>query len=136
LVVDAVLAEWIEAADLILLGADAITPDVVINKVGTEPLLRAAHGVGVPAYVLADSSKWLPAALARHCRVRDEPAGEIVRASLPNVHVHNWYFGTSALSLVTGVVWEGGVARPGEIRRRIARLPVSETLVTLLAKAP
>jgi len=135
LVVDAVLAEWMDAADLILLGADAITPDVVVNKVGTEPLLRAAHGVGVPAYVLADSSKWLPVALARCWRVRDEPAGEVLRSGIPNLHVHNWYFGTSALSLVTGVVWEGGVARPGEIRRRTARLPVSETLVNLLAKA-
>jgi hypothetical protein len=85
--------------------------------------------------VLADSSKWLPAALARHWRVRDEPADEIVHPRLPNVHVHNWYFGTSGLGLVTGVVWEGGVARPGEMRRRIARLPVSETLVNLLAKS-
>jgi len=135
LVVDAVLAEWIEAADLILLGADAITAEVVMNKVGTEPLLRAAHGARVPAYVLADSSKWLPAALARHCRVRDEPADEILRPRIPNVHVHNWYFGTSALSLVTGVAWEGGVARPGEFRRRIARLPVSATLANLLAKS-
>jgi translation initiation factor 2B subunit (eIF-2B alpha/beta/delta family) len=134
LVVDAVLAEWVEAADLILLGADAITPDIVVNKVGTEPLLHPARRVGVSAYVLADSSKWLPAALARHWRVRDEPADEIVRPRLPNVQVHNWYFGTSGLGLVTGVVWEGGVARPGEIRRRISRLPVSRALVNLLEK--
>jgi translation initiation factor eIF-2B subunit delta len=134
-VVDAVLAEWIEAADLILLGADAITPDVMVNKVGTEPLLRAAHDIGVPAYGLADSSKWLPVALAHYGHVRDEPAEEILRPGLPNVHAHNWYFGTSTLSLVTGVVWESGVTRPGEIRRRIARCPVSGTLVNLLAQA-
>jgi len=134
LIVDAALAEWVEAADSILLGADAITPDVVVNKVGTEPLLRAAHGVGVPAYVVGDSSKWVPVALARHCSVRDEPADEILRSDIPNVQVHNWYFGTSALSLATGVAWEGGVARPAEVRRRIARLPVSAGLVKLLGK--
>lgn len=134
LVVDAVLAEWIEAADLILMGADAITPDVVVNKVGTEPFLQVAHRTGIPAYVLADSSKWLPVALARHCHVRDEPAVEIVRPKVPNVQVHNWYFGTSALSLVTGVVWEGGVAQPDEIRGRIARLSVSRALRKLLGK--
>jgi methylthioribose-1-phosphate isomerase len=48
--------------------------------------------------------------------------------------VHNRYFDQSPLTLVTGIVWEGGVARPGEIHRRIARLPVSKPLVTLLAK--
>ena len=132
LTVDAALTEWVETADLILLGADAITPDVVVNKVGTEALLRAAHGIGVPVYVLADSRKWLPRTLAGYCRVRDEAPGEVLRPGIPKVQVHNWYFGTSALSLVTGVVWERSVARPAEVRRRIARMPVSAGLVELL----
>jgi translation initiation factor eIF-2B subunit delta len=134
LTVDAALAEWIEAAGLALLGADAITPDVVINKVGTEPILHAARRIGVPAYVLADSSKWLPPLLARFWRVREEAPEEIARPGVPKLRVHNRYFGMSALGLVTGVVWEGGVARPREIRRRIARLPVSEALMELLEK--
>ena len=134
LTVDAALTEWVERAGLVLLGADAITPHVVVNKVGTEPVLHAARRAGVPAYVLADSSKWLPPLLARFWRVRDEAPEEIARPGVPNLRVHNRYFGTSALALVTGVVWEGGVARPREIRRRIARLLVSEALIELLEK--
>jgi translation initiation factor 2B subunit (eIF-2B alpha/beta/delta family) len=136
LTVDAALAEWIGQAKLVLLGADAITPHVVVNKVGTEPILHAARRVGVPAYVLADSSKWLPPLLARFWRVREEAPEEIVRPGVPNLRVHNRYFGMSSLGLVTGVVWEGGVARPCEIRRRIARLPVSQALANLLGKEP
>jgi translation initiation factor eIF-2B subunit delta len=134
LVVDAALAEWVPQATLLLLGADAVTADVVVNKVGTEPLLHAARRAGVPAYVLADSSKWLPPALARFWRVRDQAPGEIARPGLPNLQVHNRYFSTSALGLLSGLVWEGGVARPGEIKRKIARLPVSTALVRLLAR--
>ncbi|MBI4198982.1 MAG: hypothetical protein HY535_00715, partial [Chloroflexi bacterium] len=134
LVVDAALAEWVERADLVLLGADAILPEAVVNKVGTEPLLHAARRAGVPAYVLAESSKWLPDALAEFWRIREEAPEEIARPGVPNLRVHNRYFGTSPLSLVTGLVWEGGVTRPAALRRRISRLPVSKGLVKLLAR--
>jgi translation initiation factor 2B subunit (eIF-2B alpha/beta/delta family) len=134
LVVDAALPEWMGRADLVLLGADAITPEGAVNKVGTEPLLHAARRTGAPAFVLADSSKWLPERLARFWQIREEAPEEIARSDDPNLRVRNRYFGKSPLALVTGVVWEGGVSRPGEIRRRIARLPVSASLVRLLGR--
>ncbi len=134
LVVDAALPEWVERADLVLLGADAIMRDVVVNKLGTDGLLRAAGHAGVPAYVLADSSKWLPDPLARFWRVRQEAPGEIARVRHPNLHVHNRYFGRSPLSLLTGVAWESGVSRPGDVQRRIAHRPVSKALGRLLAR--
>lgn len=132
LVVDAALPEWVEAASLVLLGADAVGPAVFLNKVGTEPLLHAARRARVSTYVLADSSKWLPASLARFWRVREEAPGEITRPAPPNLSVHNRYFGISPLGLVTGVVWEGGVAGPREAGGRIARLPVAKALINLL----
>ncbi|MBI2560945.1 MAG: hypothetical protein HYW08_00735 [candidate division NC10 bacterium] len=135
LVVDAALAEWMERADLVLLGADAILSDVAMNKVGTGPLLQAARRLGVPAFVLADRSKWLPDALARFWRVREEAPEEIARPGLPNLRVHHRYFGAAPISLVTGLVWEGGVTRPAELRRRMTRLPVSKGLVRLLKTA-
>jgi len=38
------------------------------------------------------------------------------------------------LNLVTGLVWEGGVSRPAEVRNQIARLPVSRALEHVLAR--
>jgi len=134
LVVDAGLFDWIGIADLVFVGADAVFSTGIVNKIGTEPLLQAARRLGVPAYVLADSSKWLPDRLARFWRVRPESPAEITALRHANLVVHNRYFDLSPLSLITGIVWEGGVARPSEIRRRIAKLPVSRRLVTLLAK--
>ncbi len=136
LVVDAALPEWVPRADLILLGADAVMADVVVNKVGTEPILQAARRAGLPTYVLADSSKWLTAPLAGLWRMREEAVEEITDHRHPNLAVHNRYFDRSALRLVTGLVWEGGVARPREVRRRIGRLVVSAGLVELLGRRP
>lgn len=136
LTVDAALAEWIGRADVVLLGADAITPDDLVNKVGTGPLLREARRAGVPAYVLADSSKWLSEPLVPFWQLREEAPEEIARPGSPNLCVHNRYFGRSSLTLVTGVVWEGGVSPPSQIRRHLARLPVSVALLDLLEKGP
>jgi translation initiation factor 2B subunit (eIF-2B alpha/beta/delta family) len=135
LVVDAGLFDWLGRADLVLLGADAILQGGIVNKIGTEPLLQAARRIGVPAYVLADSSKWLPDRLGRFWRVREEPPAEITTLRHPNLVIHNRYFDRSPIHLVTGIAWEGGLSRPGGVQRRIARLPVSRALVhTLTAR--
>lgn len=132
LTLDAALLEWVDRADLILLGADAILPGGVVNKVGSGPLFQIARLAGVPAYVLADSGKWLPEGLARFWRVRPEDPREITRLRHPDLTVHNRYFGMSPLRSIQGLVWEGGIASPADVRRRIARISVSPALVGFL----
>jgi len=136
LTTDAALPGWMERADLLLVGADAVVETDVVNKTGTEPLAQAARRARVPAYVLADSSKWLPAGLAGFWRMRGEAAGEITPLRHPNVQVHNRYFDRSPLPLFSGVVWEAGIAAPSEVRRRIARLRTATGLITLLKGQP
>jgi translation initiation factor 2B subunit (eIF-2B alpha/beta/delta family) len=46
-------------ADAVVVGADAVTPSVVINKVKTRELAAAATRAHVPFYVLAGSSKMI-----------------------------------------------------------------------------
>lgn len=133
LVVDAALPAWVSRVDLVLLGADAILRGTVVNKMGTNELLQAARRARVASYVLADSSKWLPDPLTSFWRIRDEAPGEIARIRHPNLTIHNRYFDCSPLALFTGVVWEAGVTRPGEVARRIVGLPVSKALMKLLA---
>ncbi|HYL81577.1 MAG TPA: hypothetical protein VEU07_12235 [Candidatus Acidoferrum sp.] len=132
LTLDVALLEWIERADLVLLGADAILPGGVVNKVGSGPLLQVARLAGVPAYVLADSSKWLPEGLTRFWRIRREAPGQITRLRHPDLTVHNRYFGISPLGAMRGLVWEGGIAPPAEVKRRIGKVRVSTSLVEYL----
>jgi translation initiation factor 2B subunit (eIF-2B alpha/beta/delta family) len=132
LTTDAALQGWMDRADLLLVGADAVLSGGVVNKVGTEPLLRAARRAKVPSYVLADTTKWLPEGLAKLWRSREEMAGEIIRLRHPNLRVENRYFDCSPPSLLTGVVWEGGVAHPTDLRRRLAALETSQRLIAAL----
>lgn len=57
LIADAEIARALEDADCGMVGADAVTPRWVINKVGTTLLALAARAADVPCYVLADPSK-------------------------------------------------------------------------------
>ncbi len=136
LTTDAALPGWMEQADLFLVGADAVTASGVVNKIGSEPLAQAARRARVPAYVLADSSKWLPAGLARFWRMREEAPGQIARLRDPNLQVHNRYFDRSPLRLFTGVAWEVGIATPPDVRRCLARLETATGLAALLEQPP
>jgi len=47
--------------DVVVVGADAVTPDAVVNKIGTALIALAARERRVPAYVLCGSEKYVPA---------------------------------------------------------------------------
>ncbi len=45
--------------DVVVVGADAVTPRVVINKMKTRALAHAARARGLPSYTVADQSKFI-----------------------------------------------------------------------------
>ncbi|MGE5488706.1 MAG: hypothetical protein ACM3ZB_12900 [bacterium] len=51
----------LEHVDAVVVGADAVTPEYVVNKTGTAMVALAARERGVPAYVLCGSEKFVPA---------------------------------------------------------------------------
>src|SRR5439155_23245793 len=60
LVVDAALVAEVPTAQLVLTGADLLSTDGLVNKVGTYALALAAKAAGVPFYTLCGSQKFLP----------------------------------------------------------------------------
>lgn len=81
-------ALFLGQADLVLVGADAITEAAAVNKAGTHLLALAAHAAGVPVYVAADTSKLSPKPLVsiafpgeQQEEQQEEPAAEEVTAA-------------------------------------------------------
>ncbi|GAC1411393.1 MAG: hypothetical protein NVSMB57_06100 [Actinomycetota bacterium] len=60
LIADSEMFRACEHASVVVTGADAVTEEAVINKVGTALLALAAREHGVACYALAGSSKLLP----------------------------------------------------------------------------
>jgi hypothetical protein len=72
-------ALFVGQADMVLVGADALTADAAVNKAGTHLVALAARAAGVPVLCVADSGKVSPgplAALACPARRGNETEGE------------------------------------------------------------
>ena len=110
---DAAAALLLARADVLLVGADAVRPRTFVNKVGTYPLLLAAREINLDVYVLAQRTKFLPADAALFDL--DERSGEEVWPdAAAGIQVVNPTFEEIPLSLIRGVMTEGGLLPPGE----------------------
>jgi translation initiation factor 2B subunit (eIF-2B alpha/beta/delta family) len=98
-------------AEAVLIGADAVTPTVVINKVKSLELVRAAAAAGKPRFAVAGSVKLVPCEL---------PVPELFQA-IP-------------LELFTGVALSAGLLQPADAAARAAAVPMHPALVALAEK--
>ncbi len=112
LVVDAALPALVAPGDVALLGCDALTPDGLVNKIGSYPLALACRERGVPVIGLCPSDKFLAAERAGLFAVAERPATELGHDLDPRIRVVNLYFETVPLNLVSLVVGEDGPYDP------------------------
>jgi len=90
-------------ASLILLGADALLKDSVINKVGSKMIAQLAHDYKIPLYIVADSWKF------SHKNVPIEQRDFKEVWGTKKVHIKNPAFEAIPANLITGIVTECGV---------------------------
>jgi translation initiation factor 2B subunit (eIF-2B alpha/beta/delta family) len=105
-------------ADLVLVGADAITPEVFVNKTGTRPLLAQARRAGTPTQLLAGTDKLWPAQLGPP--PVDEQADGTPDVPDP-IDVEAPLFERVPLALVDRVVTEEGAHEADRLADRVGR---------------
>jgi len=108
LITDAAAALEIDRATKILVGADTITPDNLVNKIGTRMIALAARERGLPAYALCDSSKFINLAGSIKSQ-RQGSTDEVWEDPPEGVEIKNYYFEPTPLNWFTGLVTEKGV---------------------------
>jgi translation initiation factor 2B subunit (eIF-2B alpha/beta/delta family) len=114
LVVDAALPLLLQQASHLWIGADAVTEQGVVNKIGSYAAALAAREHSVPAWSLAPRRKLLPAATSALQIAEMNPA-EVWAEPTPGVQPRNVYFELVPLALLRGVVVEDGVLGASEI---------------------
>jgi translation initiation factor 2B subunit (eIF-2B alpha/beta/delta family) len=125
-IADAAAATFVNGFYTVLVGADAVTREGAVNKIGTLGLAFAAKQVGVPFYCFAGTEKFLPPGAPFEIAERD-PA-EIVRSS-PNLHGFNLYFDQTPLDLISKLFTEDGPLTPDQVRARLAAQTLHAALV-------
>jgi ribose 1,5-bisphosphate isomerase len=101
-------------ADLVLLGADAITSEgAIINKVGTHIMVDLARRHEIPVYFCADSWKFDPLTVEGAWETLETRASKEVWPRPPKgVMVRNPVFESVDPDMATGIISELGVFKP------------------------
>jgi methylthioribose-1-phosphate isomerase len=100
--------------DLVIVGADRVTRDVVFNKIGTYMHAICARHHKVPFYVAAPLSTFDPDRMEKDVEVEQRAREEVasffgVETVPPGVPVLNYGFDATPLSLIKGIITEKGV---------------------------
>lgn len=125
LVIDAALREHVAAADLLVVGADTVFERAYSNKVGTRLLQEQARTSGKPFYVLTDTGKFLPPALALFYRIEEKPKQEVWRTPPERVTVLNRYFELVPLQRHVTLLSERGVMPQARVRAWVEQQEVA-----------
>jgi translation initiation factor 2B subunit (eIF-2B alpha/beta/delta family) len=112
---DAAIADALVDADAVMLGADAVTAEWVLNKSGSYMLAAAAAQRGVPVHVAATREKFVGPAVARRLAIRQGSPDEIWDTPPPGVDVRNPYFEAMPLDLVAALISDIGILGAGMI---------------------
>jgi translation initiation factor eIF-2B subunit delta len=112
LVIDALAVTMVSQSHLVLVGADYLDAQGLVNKVGTYGIALAAAAANVPIYALCGSEKFLPPGYVPPAQAR-WPAEQIWDDAPPRLEIINLYFDTTPLNALAGIVTEQGV-QPNE----------------------
>lgn len=112
LVIDALAIAMVAQSHLVLVGADYLDANGLVNKVGTYGIALAAAASDVPMYALCGSEKFLPPGYVPPAQALWPPE-QVWDAAPPGVSITNLYYDLTPLSALAGIVTEQGV-QPAE----------------------
>jgi methylthioribose-1-phosphate isomerase len=110
----------------VVVGADRIVCDAVINKIGTYSVAVLAHEHGVPFYVAAPTSTFDLSKKAQDVAIEERNPAEVtnigsVRVAPEGVKVMNPAFDVTPIKYVTAIVCEEGVLSRKAFQNRVGK---------------
>lgn len=121
LIDDNAMGYFIKNVDMVIVGADALRLEGLVNKIGTRLLAGTAASAHKPFYIVANSLK-----LDRreNFKIEERPTNEIFRKILPKqkmkgIEIRNPAFDVTPWNLVTSVITERGIVSPNKIKKEI-----------------
>lgn len=111
---DAAVGFWIDSADYVFVGADAVAVDgSFMGKIGCHPLALLSEKSGVPFYVAAERLKFVQE-LAAEREVNRKFSGDMIGWGILSEHLtlSNIIFERTPGNLVSGYITEFGLQKP------------------------
>ena len=123
LIVDSAARFFINQADFVVVGADAITSEGnVINKIGTSMIALAAKEARTPFYVVCELLKFDPATIyGDYEKIEERNPSEIWVKPPENLSIRNPAFDITRRDFIHAIICEEGIISPHSITEVIHR---------------
>jgi len=117
LIVDSAARFFMNQADFVIVGADAITSEGnVINKIGTSMIALVAREARTPFYVVSELLKFDPATMyGDYEKIEERSPNEIWKNIPRNLIIRNPAFDVTRRDFIHGVICEEGIVSPHSI---------------------
>jgi len=129
--IDMALFERLAEATVVVVGADAVFPEHLVNKLGTHALVQLAQLQGIPCFSLCAANKFLPTAATALWRITEHPGQEVWPEAPDGLAISNRYFDTTPLALLSGIVSDQGIYTPEALRLLLQHQELSPALQRL-----
>jgi len=116
--VDAALDDAITECDLILLGADAILKNGVINKIGSEAIAEIAFIRKKSLYIVADSWKFSP----YNVKIEERDFHEVWKNASSKIKIRNPAFESVNKKYIKGIISEYGVLKFDDFIKKMRKI--------------
>ncbi len=116
-IVDSAARTFIRNADIVIVGADAITSEGnVVNKIGSSAIAVLANESRVPFYVVSELLKFDPETLNGECeKIEQRSPTEVWNDTPPKLIVRNPAFDVTSNRYIQGLICEEGIIAPQTI---------------------
>ncbi len=114
MIVDTAARHFMNQADIVLVGSDAITSEGnVINKIGTSLIALAAHEARTPFYVVSELLKFDPATIhGDYEKIEERDPSEIWKDPPKKLIIRNPAFDVTRRDYIHGIICEEGIISP------------------------
>lgn len=121
LIDDNAIGYFIKEVDMVVVGADALRLEGLVNKIGTRLLATAASSAHKPFYVVANSLKL---DTRENFKIEERSGREIFRKIIDKekiigIEIRNPAFDITPWELVTSVITERGIISPEKIKKEL-----------------
>jgi ribose 1,5-bisphosphate isomerase len=119
MIVDSASNFMMEKATIVIVGADAITPRGIVNKIGTSLIALAAKKTWVPFYSACELWKFDSRTLENSYIIEERKSDEIWKTRNKNIKILNPAFDLTENEYITGIICEEGIQHPQVLIQKI-----------------
>ncbi len=123
-IVDSAARSFMSNADLVIVGADAITSEGnVVNKIGTSTIALLAQEARKPFYVISELLKFDPATMyGEYEKIEERSREEVWKDAPARLDVRNPAFDVTRRGYIHGIICEEGIVSPHSVVEVVHRV--------------